>query len=935
MARSLEKISYRMMNASSSLNKIKELVDLEIHPIAIRDLNDPDKVQNFLNTLGDATEDYPKFIVKHPVFFLMRISSFQAQLPLNQSDVHNSAKTLLSIIENFKNIKLFDNTDPADTLDNKNVASIVSQFANNLLNFDPLSSVFIQVPQVIGIFRCVEELVFSCYSLHWQTFPPINFPLLNYGNQNILELWCLTSHINNLNLTHNLPKLQSLKNLAKILITKEQDLFVPNSTPIETSLTLPLAKKKAIEIFKAFDENVPSTIAGPILAFRDSDLNSMTIDFMFMYDHIIEGICSNNIHSCSTKTVNSFVKKCIQFMISLIQFIQTTCSTKNSLSLQEIETIRTAFIKCGLSESACIAFRTIVVMTSPKPEIGWKKLKTFMHLIDNITMFADFFYKCLNNCSPTSISYRSITNIIKLSFIEQSSKLSWHSGNLSKDGYDWHVSQSLKIFLPKPEEKEILSLFKEIQSNFMKYIFSISLKRDWDFTKAQQLFKNILIEKSQETKNYTIATKKEVEKFCDSLEIGDTEYAQNIVQSQHFAPVFIRTKVFPIIQTIMSNSTQKHTILIKLKWLMLFAMEDATGLIQIRRPITLLYFQLMDLFDQNTSRVSVINILDYLEEIGKLIKDAVPDAPQIPTNFINNVYQIAYTPMAMDQISAVNYFLREIQPVLNATWSVMKISHTLCHTKYNYLSEEQIIEIPVHKHDNKLKVSIKIFKDTLKTLERSIHESLVLVTNACHELHNSYVSCLTILEATQTILNHPVKINRVEPNFFQIKETLLGCLKRYRELLSTITQSCAYSLTLHFNFLFETDLLPEKTIKSILEFSDDKDNPNVFMDSIQQPIESSQGEHIQDNTKNNPILSEEDISNIREIYDNFPSLDSFNDFSETTHSIKLSYSDKLNSKQIQLDWETFKDSVYVPKDTPDTLTHISIESIEQAITSNF
>lgn len=925
----LERVTEKILDANSSLQKIKELVDLELITISIRDLSDPQKVTNFLNTLTNLENEYPAFIQAHPVYFLLKTASFQDAMPLHDTDLLDAIQLITLVIKTFKDLNLVSPGVTPNLLSNTNIIAQLSQFISQLKNLKLNLSINVTPPSIIGTFKFIEELTFSFYLAHWHIFPQLSLPPLNPQNQSILEQWLLISYLVTFNIPHNLPKVPNIKPLSKTLLTNNADLFIPISVVTETSLTLPLAKERASEIFLTVNESITNIKNAPILGFRDVDLNTLSIEYLFLYDFIFEGLCNNKVYSCTRPVIEGFLKKCLKFLTNLTNFIQTTSSNKNSLSLSEIESIRLKFTSCGLTQNSCNAFRTMLNISQFNSSISWKNFTTVFQLLDQVTLFAKYFFDCLYKCSPTSISFRATREIIHSAYVEQSSFSSWHANNSMEQTPNWPIPPLLKIFVPKPPEKELTVIFKTMKSNLMRSLFGISVRRNWGLNKIYQMAKNNVDVKSKDISQKT-ANKKQVQKFCDSLEVGDTEYSLEIVQSQYFAPEFIKTKIIPIMQTILSNNVSKHRILHKMRWLIIFAFDDALGLYQIRRPLSLAYFQLTDIYSQNMTNVSMSNLLDNFQEVNTIIKELVPDAPQLPINFLSHIYQLIYSPIALTQIEAANYFLREADPVLDGLWHMVRVSFILCHTKYNYVSTGKFLELPVADGAGVLKIQLDVFMETIKIIEHSVHEALVILAQMSQDLHKSYVTCLAILEKNQSLINHPLEINVSEPNFEKIRETLLECFKKYRDVLSLVSSSCCYSLTKHFSFLFEPDLIPEITIQKILNFSEDTDNPNMFIDSIQQPLDTSQ---VEPPTTSWPELTQFDVNTLKEVYHMFPSPDTP---SQITPSIKLYYTDTVNVPKITLDWDKFSHSDYIPQeDQQFNFSHITTKSLEQTITGTF
>nr|BEG23058.1 homolog of EHV2 ORF63 tegument protein UL37 [Macronycteris gammaherpesvirus 1] len=925
MSSSLEIVTQQLASATTPLKKSKELIDLELGTLALGDLKDSKKITNFLNTLANVENGYPLFIFNHPLYFLLKISSFNQELPIKKEDLTEAINLISSVLDTFKSLKLNGTSNMSNLLENSNIVAQLSQFLQQLRDIDLSVSIVLTPPAVIGTFKFIEEIVFSYYVAYWDLHPKISIPPLN--TQSILQQWLISSYLINLKIPHNLNNLPNLKVLAKSLIKTQPDLFIPVSVVTETALTLPWAKTQAEQIFATLDENVLGLEHTPILGFRDSDLLTLSMDYVFLYVHVFEGIFNNNLHSCSKTAIESFLKKSVKFLANTVNFIQITCSNRSSLSLSDIEAVRTFFISHGLSQEVTIALRAILLTSKENINVKIKNLILVAQLMDQVTLFAKYFYLCLKKCSPTSISYGTITDLIQTAYIEQNSYISWSDPNLGETS-NWPITPLLKIFIPSPPEENLIAIFKAMPSSLMKNLFGVFVKRGWGTDKILLLAKSTPPSKFQDSSPKKV-TRKEVQKFCDSLEIGDTEYPLKIVQSHFFATEFTKTKVVPILQTILSNNVSRNNILPRLKWLITFAFDDALGLYQLRRPLALAFFQLTDIFNHNTANISMESLLNHFQEVITIIKEMISEVPPLPKNFLTHIYQVTFAPMALQYIQDANLFLDESKPIFDALYHLTRISFILCHTNYNYISLEKTIQIPISDTSALLHVPLEVFKDTIRILESSTKEALVILSQACQELHKTYIACLLVMNKNELLEQHSIKIDVSEPNFSKIQGTLLGCFKRYREILALIANSCCFSLTKHFDFLFKPDLISETTIKQILDFSEERDDPAMFMDSIQQPLDITPPNIEMLELK----LSKKDIENIQEIYEKFPSIDSVLD---PAPSIKLPYTDAMSLSKITIDWDKFAHTTYISQESNQlNFSHITIKNLEQNITGNF
>nr|UTK45459.1 tegument protein UL37 [Equid gammaherpesvirus 5]UTK45538.1 tegument protein UL37 [Equid gammaherpesvirus 5]UTK45618.1 tegument protein UL37 [Equid gammaherpesvirus 5]UTK45697.1 tegument protein UL37 [Equid gammaherpesvirus 5] len=981
---SLDRVAQRLSDSDNLFKRVRVLVDLESVPLSLRSLGDQTRVAQFLNTVSAKDNDYLAFVARRPAYFLLRVASFGEEVPLGAAELKEATGLLATVAKALGALSHAQEpaagpTPAENLLENSNIVAQVNQLTAHLKTLDVSHPLSLTPPAPLATLRCVEELTLSYYSAHWGAPPTVSLPA-KPDARNKLEQWLVLSHVAATGLvTRDLPppkQRPDLRALARKLLTAEPGLFVPVAVATETSLTLPLAKERAREIFAmAASDALPGDAASgaPILGFRDADLASLRPEYTFLYEHVFEALCNGQLYGCSKRTVEAFLERCLKFLTGLGGYVQTACSNKSQLSLPEIEGLRSSFYACGLTPETCHTFRTMMAIA---PSKGSSKLKHFhatLQHLDQITLFGKYYYECLRDCSPTSISYRRVREVLRAAQVEQNSTASWEtpggasgggggrrgSGGGGASNLGWPLYSYLKIFLPRPPEGDLAATFRAVESTFMRSLLGVSIKRDWDLDK----FYNITKRPSHNSGGGGSGgggdkpvSRKQVQKFCEDLNFGDAEYEQGVVQSKYFAPEFTRLKLLPELRAMLSGGrpAKRHVMMFKLRWLVLFAFEDATGLAAVRRPLTLAYFQLTDIFNhqqggsQPTTTTAaaaavvggggggaISNLLDNIHETWTAARELVPDAGDTPpTAFLSEVYRFLYAPAAREHTAAAAGFLREIQPVVEGVWHLMRIGATLCHAQYEYVSSTGHLRVPYSERPGYIEVRVEVFKNTVKILEHSLSETLVILSQACQDLQRHYVDCLGILDLSQTLTAHPIPIDLSEPDFMAVKETLLGCLARYREIASLASGSCCYSLTKHFRTLFEPALIPHEVIQKVLDFSEGRDTTDAFVESLQQPVLTIDEDFDFDPPKQ--PLTEYDLTTLRELHEDFPLPRQPNETPATTPSIKLSYTDAMNVSQINIDWDKFSRTSYIPQDKIESAySHITVKKLEQLITGAF
>lgn len=929
--RSLQKITQKINCSDSSLGKLRELIDLEIRTLPIEDLTNLDTIHDFLNILAPSIGEYAKFIHDRPVYFLLRKASFHQQLPLDIM----SGQPLQTFETVMETLKIMDSNKQdvhpgGSGLDNHNLLSACNLFIKKIKKYTPSDPPPITMPPLIRFFPCVEEIMYSCYVLHWNTFPSLHFQQPDWEKQTNLENWLFLSYLYSHNFNHNIQNMPDRTQIASKLISNDKNLFFPMSTASETFLTLPISKQKAIDILETVTNQSPQTENIPILAFGDVELDTMSMSHLFLYDHIIEALCNYQSFKCSRESVEGFINKATQFIIGLEHSITTIKSNQNEHSLEKINKIRTMFLQCGLTETKCETIRTVLVMTTSKVKIiKWNKFRLFFSHLNFITLFANYFYLCLHQYSPTSISFNSIKDTIALANLDQAPSKAWTHPMASKLLPSSTIRNNLRIFIQLPPEQEIVHIYNHIHSSIMKSMFSIWAKRTWGITKLLQSSVNESVKRDGFSTVTKSVSEAQVNKYCEDLEIGESDYTLDMVKSQYFAQAFIKYKISPILSKILRSNFHKNRALFQLRWLIIFAYDDAVGLYTIRKPMTSAYFQITEIVSQS-SNSPFLNLLDHFQEIFSLIRDIVPDAI-FSDNFLTFLFTTQYSPVAQNLVNSLTRFIGESETLSEGLLFILKLSDAFCHTTYTYSPFEQQLEMPIKGSPVPLKINLEVFKTTIKTLEQSCQEAIAAYNQLFNDLNSAYISLgVTLKDVDQTSM-HSIQIETDEPKFTAIYELFLKCFKHHQTVLTHVSNSCAYILTQYFHTIFDPDLIPIQTIKKVLEFSDGIDNPQTFLEGFLQPVEAPVPTS---NKRSDPLLTVQEILQVKELYDKFPTLDE-QEYSHNLYKqpIKLNYTDKFDISKIEIDWDTYKNTFYLTQEADSPLTIITAKDLKQAFVS--
>nr|CAC84360.1 hypothetical protein [Saimiriine gammaherpesvirus 2] len=888
----LTELTKNLEAASNELLKTKILMDMELNYLSIEQLESAQNITDFLNILKQTSSQYSTFIHQNFLFYLLKLSTFST---LNYD--LESIKQYMNILNNVCDVATtIHAASSSNFLNNQTVINHIKQYITSNATFTGLLEPIVP-NNVISTFRCVEEVVHVCFQCYWHFPFQAQIPQIPNG---ALEKWLLTQHFKFLNLDYT--AFSSLKDQATHLITHEKHLFVPLSSS-EYSLTLPLAKNQALNIYTSFTTNTITRSNVPVLGFSAKELTDATPELFFLYDFIIEALYHEHSYNVPQNIIEQFISKNTQFMTELCDTIQIKCSNK-SLTSSEIRHIKELLESCGLTEECCHRLQTSVLISNVSfTSNSWKGYETFISLINQLVLFSDFFYKCLFYFSPTSIGHSKITEILNTVSAIESETLS-HANKFS-----WKLANMLSFFIPKAPSKIILETYTHISPYLMKSAFSIWAKKTWNYTWLDATSPHPT--QTHTFKHAPVISQSEVQKYCENLQLGTTEYDSRIVNSHLFAEEFITHHIIPTLTAILQNKVQKNRALFQLRWLIVFASDEAKGLYRIRRPLGLLYFQIIEIFHYSNAAAAILNVLDYLNEIQQLIQYYVPTYTT-PIKFIQELFSIKYKPQSTELSKSIQKFITETETCVKDILPFIQLGTNMCNTTYYHIENTYNINI---QGQSPARLDTKALTDAIKAIQGLTKESWTTISQSYKELQTAYIQLATILETIEKISQHSIAIKVSNPNFIKLNNTFLQCFKKYNTIANLITNSHSFNLTRYFRQIFEPELIPITTVQKILNFNDETDDPQPFLDSLSQPLYS----HT--NAPKKSELTSEDFNRLLEFAN--PA------FETAPSSIKLHYSDTFNTPQVNINWKTYEQTTYIA-DSPAEIqfTHLTSDILD-------
>ncbi|QFN51747.1 ORF 63 [Macacine gammaherpesvirus 5] len=916
----LYKLTDNLLTCTGSLQQLKLLMEFQLKPLPTAHLLSMPTVTRFLNTAFKIDNPLVSFIQKHPVFFLMRV----ARLPEPVITDHQSAKTstgILSEVVNVLNTAIRKpHESPAakdnDYLDNRAILAMITEYIHHVTSRTP-SGIPPTPPMGISHLPCVEQILHETHRQYWNlTLPESLF--IDIGEvASPLQTWLILSYCKKLQLAPP-PLFPPVDELARRLVTGHHELFVPLSTSLETYITMPVSKQRAFEIYSVFAKSKNIVDGTPILAFTDTELTTFTPELLFLYDFVIESLCKNQAYGCSRNAIEHFIKKGIDFMAELGAFIEKTCGYRSTVSLSNVRAVKARLASCGLSKEACEDFRAMILMTPHETTPKWENFTDFLEMVNQLTLYGFYFYECLNQYSPTSISLAKIQNILNRVDAEQSDRALWRTPLIGSFPFPWKLNNVLAFFKPSTPVATLQKIYKAIPSYLMRSLFEIAANKSWG---------NIALAESAPLTDIQTAEPDQgpvsaqvIAKYCSRLQISATDYDAAIVSSPGFAAEFIKTKLYPILSEVLRNTSKKNRSLFQIRWLIVFAAEDARDLAPIRRSLALAYFQIMDILEEKHSPESFYNLLDYLQETFRCIRQVIPEAT-CPQEFLQYLFTFQNIPIAASFIQTSMTFVDDLKNGIPGILDLVSLGAAFYNMKLLYDSTLDTVEIPTEE-GQPIVVSMFVFKSTIRVLEKLLQEAVIALTQTSEPMYAAHIRLMQHLTYMQKIAGHEIMTTQLPSVFHEIHEGYLQCFKRFKRLMLHVTGSCCYSLTRYFGFLYQPPLIPDTIVQKILNFNDKTDTTDDILKSLSQPVR--QGPLSAEN-ESSSRLSKNNVELLQKLYDDFRTASTNNN----PTSIKLEYSGNYNETQVSVDWSTYNLVTYTAPDDTLKFTPVNTEALDR------
>lgn len=884
----LQKLTEELSKSKTLFEKIKLFLDanaarLLVNSITLEDLD------NFLNSLARQDNELFTFIKSNTVFFLLYLCTFD---DVKEYTINEAIHTLKNIISTLQlHVNKTEGSIETGLLSNTTILRDGTLYLEQV-STETLSTNIPNLPDSCKSFTVFEQVHHLLYNVVLTSLPIDGFNIPT--STNIYHTWFLTSYEDSIISEHDID----LKLMADKTISSYRHLFI---SPNNLTQSHKIARLRTQEIYTHLNISSPSQTDLPLISFDVNDLIHIPPRSQLIFAHIIESILLNTIPSNEITSIEKFIMESYETIMSILSQIRHIASSDSILTIKLVS-IKQILMSHGLSYARTEEYDSLMRMSSHKQIQGLygDSLKEFHSLLENLVTFCLDFYTCLLNISPTSISHRQLSySIVPDHKHARSPTLSLSSNIFS-------------FIFPKPPTNILNTIYGDILSSIMRSMYVSWVNRHWGIEIQDTCILPVDIGPQKDVSPETVV------RFCKQLAIGTLDYDKDIVQHRSFYQNFIKFVIAPTLKGIFSKMFTRNRAMFQLRWLLIFAIEDAAILQPIRRPIAMLYFEIQDILHGNNSSVSFYNILDHVASIEKIIVQHDQDFT-VPTDFLLDLLMLDTAAPYYHAYESVTGITTRVELLVKEIIPKVKVANTLCNTVHIY--DQTSNSFSIHRlQGHTLTFHINTFKDVLQDLGSNFDKFTETLQDSEYELQEELKTVRSYIAQLIKCKNHSIKISIDIDVWNQLKNTFLGLLSKISNISFMLSKCCINHLKQKFHMMFSEDIISPALLYQITQDSSNEDTLAKIVDS-HLLIESTD---LEINETKLPItVSDDDIKLIQATYPEITEKNKMYETQSMSHK-RVPYTNSYDTPTLDINWTTVAstDHVVTKLDCPFTIVNL-------------
>ncbi|ACY41133.1 tegument protein UL37 [Wood mouse herpesvirus] len=778
---------------STLLGRIKTVLDASVAQLTVADMT-ADDVGNFLNSLKGVDHELFSFIRTYPVFFIMHLTTLEKTQTYTSGQVIKTIKQLINTFHEALCEDMFPDTE--SVLSNSNILKDCSWYLTKL-ETEQMSTTIPNLPKSCITFPCMEQLHHLVHNATLATLPTSwtsPLPSLN----SVYVQWFVLSYKHSV-FPKEVPE-ANLQDLADKVTNIYKHLFVAH-TPQLTGASIILAR--SLDILSQFTplEKIPSN--GPALAFGDDELSSIPANCHLMFGHLIESIYVGMTYTCTLGAIEQFIREAFDVVVCVASEVKRVAGSSDQSTVTKLVSIKRTLIEYGLSENRCEEYAQSLPKWDHREGIYpfEETLDQFHQKLSTLVKFCLDFYNMLMLVSPTSISHSYLRENDYLLQLDRK------SSHRTGQGLD-EINLLEKVFTfvyPKIPEQDLQRIHDAIESDIMRTLLFSWVNRNWGIVLGTQI---PMVESSCDQQ----VSEERVAAYCKRMPVGDLSYEPAMVSHKMFYKYFIRHIIAPTIHGIFSRKTSRNRALFQIRWLLSFAITDTPQLQEIRRPLGMLYFELLDIINGANKPSALKNLLDHTLDIRKKI-NKINHAFSIPQDLILYLFVLDAGASYVNSVDYITDITPKVEQLLGRGRNILRLGTILCHTKYNYHPLSHNFTI-MSSSGQSLDIHVETLKSLLGQVEKDHGQLLEEITALEEELRGEYNTVLSHLQDLETYKQHELGVAFDTEPWTQLKQSFSGLLSRISSGLSLLSKGCSSFLRKRFHDIFTQEIITPALLKA-------------------------------------------------------------------------------------------------------------------------